>query len=156
MVFLENLIGPQVVMKFVAFYGTRRFITAFTTARHLSLCWVKLIKRTSFYPLSWRSILILSSSLRLSSPSGVFLLSSPSEPCLSFSHSFSYPTRLFLLDLICSLNNYFCPHLGHLRSEHSHATVYRSTWLLSTRINIDQGICSRRTVHIFYNAVPFA
>jgi hypothetical protein len=33
----EKLTGPQVVRKFPAFYGTRRFITAFTTARHLSL-----------------------------------------------------------------------------------------------------------------------
>jgi hypothetical protein len=33
----ENLTGPQLVRKFPTFYGTRRFITAFTTARHLSL-----------------------------------------------------------------------------------------------------------------------
>jgi hypothetical protein len=36
-VLLENLAGLQLVKKFPAFYGTRRFITAFTTARHLSL-----------------------------------------------------------------------------------------------------------------------
>ena len=36
-VLLENLIGSQQVKKFSAFYGTRRFITAFTRARHLSL-----------------------------------------------------------------------------------------------------------------------
>ena len=34
---LEKLIGFQLVKKFPAFYGTRRFITAFTSARHLSL-----------------------------------------------------------------------------------------------------------------------
>jgi len=34
---LEKLTGPQLVKKFPAFYGTRRFITAFTSARHLSL-----------------------------------------------------------------------------------------------------------------------
>jgi hypothetical protein len=33
----EQLIHPQLLKKFSAFYGTRRFITAFTTARHLSL-----------------------------------------------------------------------------------------------------------------------
>jgi hypothetical protein len=32
----ENLTYPQLVKKFPAFYGTRRFITAFTTTRHLS------------------------------------------------------------------------------------------------------------------------
>jgi hypothetical protein len=34
---LENLTCSQPVKKFPAFYGTRRFITAFTSARHLSL-----------------------------------------------------------------------------------------------------------------------
>jgi hypothetical protein len=34
---LEKLTGFQPVKKFPAFYGTRRFITAFTSARHLSL-----------------------------------------------------------------------------------------------------------------------
>ena len=33
----EKLTGPQLLKKFHAFYDTRRFITAFTTARHLSL-----------------------------------------------------------------------------------------------------------------------
>ena len=36
-VLLEQLTGLQLVKKFPAFYGTRRFITALTSARHLSL-----------------------------------------------------------------------------------------------------------------------
>jgi len=36
-VLLEKPTGFQLVKKFPAFYGTRRFITAFTSARHLSL-----------------------------------------------------------------------------------------------------------------------
>ena len=36
-VLLEKLTGSQLVKKFPAFYGTRRFITASTSARHLSL-----------------------------------------------------------------------------------------------------------------------
>jgi len=36
-VFLEKLTGLQLVKKFPAFYGTRRFITALTSARLLSL-----------------------------------------------------------------------------------------------------------------------
>jgi hypothetical protein len=36
-VLLEKLTGLQLVNKFPVFYGTRRFITAFTSARHLSL-----------------------------------------------------------------------------------------------------------------------
>jgi hypothetical protein len=35
-VLLEKLTGLQLVKKFPAFYGTRRFITALTSARHLS------------------------------------------------------------------------------------------------------------------------
>jgi len=35
---LEKLTGSQLVKKFSAFYGTRRFITAFTSARHSYLC----------------------------------------------------------------------------------------------------------------------
>jgi len=36
-VLLEKLTGSQLVKKFHAFYGTQRFITAFTSAHHLSL-----------------------------------------------------------------------------------------------------------------------
>jgi hypothetical protein len=36
-VLLEKLTDLQLVKKFPAFYGTRRFITTFTSARHLSL-----------------------------------------------------------------------------------------------------------------------
>jgi len=34
---LEKLTGSQLVKKFPTFYGTRRFITALTSVRHLSL-----------------------------------------------------------------------------------------------------------------------
>jgi len=34
---LEKLAGSQIVKKYPAFYGIRRFITAFTIACHLSL-----------------------------------------------------------------------------------------------------------------------
>ena len=43
-VLLEKLAGFQLVKKFPAFYGTRRFITAFTSARHLSLSWASSIQ----------------------------------------------------------------------------------------------------------------
>ena len=36
-VLIEKLTASQLVKKFPAIYGTRRFITAFTSARHLSL-----------------------------------------------------------------------------------------------------------------------
>jgi len=48
--------------KIPAFYGTQRFITAFTSARHLSISWARSIKSMPPPPnlTSWSSILILS------------------------------------------------------------------------------------------------
>jgi hypothetical protein len=51
---------------------TRRFITAFTTARHRSLSWPRWIHSTPSQPVSVRSILIPSSDLRLGLPNGLF------------------------------------------------------------------------------------
>jgi len=36
-VLLEKITGVQLVKKFPSFYGNQRFITAFASARHLSL-----------------------------------------------------------------------------------------------------------------------
>ena len=63
-VLLEKLTGLQLVKKF-SFYGTRRFITAFTSDRQLSLSWASSIQSIPPHPTSWRSILMLSSHLRL-------------------------------------------------------------------------------------------
>jgi len=70
-VLLEKLTGLQLVKKFPAFYGTTRFITALTSARHLSLSWVSSIQSTHPHPTSRRSILILSFHLSLGLPSGL-------------------------------------------------------------------------------------
>ena len=64
-VLLEQLTGLQLVKKFPAFHGTRRFITALTSVRHLSLSWASPIQSIYPYPTSWRSILILSTHLCL-------------------------------------------------------------------------------------------
>jgi hypothetical protein len=65
----EKLKHPELLKKSPAFYGTRRFITAFTRARHLSLSLARLIQSMPPHPTSRRSILILSSHLRLGLPS---------------------------------------------------------------------------------------
>ena len=62
---LEKLTGLQLVKKSPAFHGTRRFITALTSVRHLSLSWASPIQSIYPHPTSWRSILILSTHLRL-------------------------------------------------------------------------------------------
>ena len=70
-VLLQKLTGLQLVKKFPAFHGTRRFITALTSVRHLSLSRVSPIQSIYPHPTSWRSILILSTHLRLGLPTGL-------------------------------------------------------------------------------------
>ena len=71
-VLLEQLTGLQLVKKFPAFRGTRRFITALTSVRHLSLSWGSPVQSIYPHPTSWRSILILSTHLRIGLASGLF------------------------------------------------------------------------------------
>ena len=71
-VLLEQLTGLQLVKIFPTFHGTRRFITALTSVRHLSLSWARPIQSIYPHPISCRSILILSTHLRLGLPSGLF------------------------------------------------------------------------------------
>ena len=99
-VLLEKLTGLQLVKKFSAFYGTRRFITAFTSARHLSLSWASPIHSIPLHPTSWRSILILSSHLRLRLPSSLFPSGFPTKTLYTSSHTCYMPPHLILLDFI--------------------------------------------------------
>ena len=71
-VLLEKLTGLQLVKKFPAFHGTRKFITALTSVRHLSLSWASPVQSIYPHPTSWRSILMLSTHLHLGLPSGLF------------------------------------------------------------------------------------
>ena len=105
----EKLTSFQLVKKFPAFYGTQRFITAFTSARHLSLSWACLIQSIPPHPTSWRSILILSSHLSLGLPSGLFPSGFPTitlyrplispikcfVPCPSYSSQFYHPSNIW-------------------------------------------------------------
>jgi hypothetical protein len=68
---LEKLPTVQPFKKFPAFYRTRRFITMFTRALHWSLSWARSIQSILSHPISLRSILILSTHLRLGLPSGL-------------------------------------------------------------------------------------
>jgi prolipoprotein diacylglyceryltransferase len=49
---LEKLTASQPAKKFLAYYGTRRFITAFTRTRHLSLTRASSIQSMSPHPSS--------------------------------------------------------------------------------------------------------
>ena len=69
---LEKLTGSAASQGIPRIFGTRRFITVLTSARHLSLSSANSIQSPHPPPTSWRSILILSSHLRLGLPSGPF------------------------------------------------------------------------------------
>jgi hypothetical protein len=69
-VLLEKLTGFADSQEIRRIYGTRKFITVFTSVRHLSLSWARSIQCPQSPPTTWRSLLILSSHLRLGLPNG--------------------------------------------------------------------------------------
>ena len=93
----------QPVKKFPSFHGTRRFITALTSVRHLSLSWANPIQSIYPHPTSWRSILILSTHFRLGLPSGLLPFGFPTKTLyttLSSPIRATCPAHLILLDFI--------------------------------------------------------
>ena len=99
-VLLEKLNGLQLVEKFPAFHGTRRFITALTSVRHLSLSWAIPIQSLYTHPTFWRSILILSTHLHLGLPIGLFPSGFPTKTLyaqLSSPISATCPAHLILI-----------------------------------------------------------
>jgi hypothetical protein len=71
-VLLKKLTGSAASQEISCIFGIRRFLTVLTSAHHLSLPWPNSIQSPQTPPTSWRSILILSSHLRLSLPNGLF------------------------------------------------------------------------------------
>ena len=106
-VLLEKLTALQLVKKFPAFHGTRRFITALTSVRHLSLSWASPIQSIYPHPTSWKSILILSTHLRLGLPSGLLPSGFPCNISSFLTRSVQFIFSILLQHHISELHRYF-------------------------------------------------
>jgi hypothetical protein len=92
--------GPQLVEKFPVFYEVRRFITAVTTSRHLSLSWDRSIQSMPSRP---------------TSRSSIYTTLLPSKPGSSkWSPSFRFPTKTLHASLLCSILATCPAHLSSL------------------------------------------
>ena len=78
-VLLEKLTGSAGCQQIPRIFGTRRFLTVLTSARHLSLSWANSIQSPQPPLSSRRSILILSSHLSLGLHNGLFPLGFPTR-----------------------------------------------------------------------------
>ena len=98
----EKLTGPQLIRKFPAFYRTRRFITAFTRARHLSLSWARSMRfllSPSHFSKMYFNIVV--SSKPWSSERSSFRLSHQDPVCpiraTCLAHLICWPTEWYLV-----------------------------------------------------------
>ena len=111
-VLLEQLTGLKLVKKFPEFHGTRRFITALTSVRHLSLSWASPIQSIYPHPTSRRSILILSTHLRLGLSSGLLPSGFPTKTLYTPSHTYAphaQPNSFLHYIIMCHV---LCTHEG--------------------------------------------
>ena len=131
-VLLEQLTGLQLVKKFPAFHGTRRFITALTSVRHLSLSWARPIQSIYPHTTSWRSILILSTHLRLGLPGGLFPSGFPTKTLYTPSHPYAPHAHPISFFSILSHAQYWVRSTDHLAPRYAISSITplpRPSWV---------------------------
>ena len=154
-VLLEKLTGLQLVKKFPAFHGTRMFITTLTSFRHLSLTWASPIQSIYPHPISWRSILILSTHLRLGLPSGLLpsgfptktlytLLSSPIRATCPAHHTL---LDFIILTILVEVYKSFSSPLCSLLHSPVTSSLLGSNILLNTMFSNTLSFLSSRNVN---------
>jgi hypothetical protein len=134
----EKLTVPQLIKNSPAFYETRRFITAFTTAGHLSLSWARSVQSMNliqllenllqYYPLIYAWVFQMVSFSQVSPSNPVLYLSPLRVTC---------PVQLSLLDPITRMTfgeeyRVWCSSLCSLLHFHVTSSVLGPNILLST------------------------
>ena len=123
-VLFENVTGLQLVKQFPAFHGTRRFITALTSLRHLSLPWARPIQSINTHPTSCRSILILSTHLRLGLPTGLFPSVFPTKTLYTPSpHPYAPHAQPISFFSILSPTQYWVRSTNHLAPRYAISSI---------------------------------
>jgi hypothetical protein len=107
---LEKPVIVQPLKNFPAFYGIRRFITVFTRALHWSLSWVTSMQSILSRPISLRSILILSTHLRIGIPSCLFPSGYPTNILYAILFACLTLLDLSILLYLANSTSYEAPH----------------------------------------------
>ena len=122
-VLLEKLTGLQPINKLPAFQGSRMFITALTSVRHLSLSWAYPIQSTYPHPTCWRSILMLSIHLRLGLPSGLLPSGFPTKTLYTPSPHPYAPHAQPISFSILSPSQYWVKSTNHLAPRYTNMSI---------------------------------
>jgi hypothetical protein len=140
-VLLEKLTGFQLVKKFAVFYETRKFINAFTSARHLSLSLASLIQSTPAHPTSRRPTLILFFHLCLGLPVASFHQVSPPKLSIRLS-SPPYALNAPPIPFLQNLHTHTHTHTQTHTHTHTKSNCYTKRCFMHQHVIQDQIRCT--------------